>query len=138
VIGCRGQRCPDTRRGGGGLKCRPHHAASAARTSRPSRRRPDSAHRSPRPSRHRPDHHGLKPPSPGPSPCHPTAARPSPSCHAAVPALVSRALFPRPSPVHRWAPPLGCRFGPVALGLDFIFSEYIQFLANSKNLYRIH
>jgi hypothetical protein len=24
-------------------------------------------------------------------------------------------------------------FGPVALGLDFIFSKYIQFLANSKN-----
>jgi hypothetical protein len=23
-------------------------------------------------------------------------------------------------------------FGPVALGVDFLFSEYIQFLANSK------
>jgi hypothetical protein len=29
-------------------------------------------------------------------------------------------------------------FGPVAFGLDYIFFEYIQFLANSKNLCRIH
>jgi hypothetical protein len=50
---------------------------------------------------------------------------------------------PGPRLAWPWAAPALCdwaehSFGRVALGLDFIFSEYIQFLANSKNLCRIH
>jgi hypothetical protein len=46
-------------------------------------------------------------------------------------------------PAWPWAAPALCDwtkhgFGIVALELDFIFSEYIQFLANSKNLCGIH
>jgi hypothetical protein len=141
--GCHAPRRSHTLRQLSGPRAARPHVSRHSPLTRP----PHAAHRSPCPSCRRPNRRGPKPLTPGPSPCH-LAARPSPSCRAAVPAPVSRPV-PRSSPVRRWAPPLGRRaapppratplcdwaergFGLVALGLDFIFSEYIQFLANSK------
>jgi hypothetical protein len=58
---------------------------------------------------------------PGPRPAWPWAVRPT---------------WPRDAPaLCDW---VERGFDPVALGLDFIFSEYIQFLANSKICVEIH
>jgi hypothetical protein len=172
-----------------GLKCRPDHAAPAARTPRPSRRRPDNARLSPRPSRR---YHDSARRSPRPSRSEAAVARtvavpPRRPCRSLI-AIVShrrlragelphflgrlpcvggapplgRRAAPPPCSVAapaeaKWAVHAGCAStvstgraprgrgprprcatgpsavsGPVALRLDFIFSEYIQFLANSK------
>jgi hypothetical protein len=63
---------------------------------------------------------------------------------SAVAVVVGHACYAHgPSQRHQRGPRALCNwaehgFGPVAVELNFLFSEYIQFLANSKKLCRIH
>jgi hypothetical protein len=47
----------------------------------------------------------------------------------------TRAVGVGHAPLCKW---IECSFGPVAVGLNFLFSEYIQIFANLKKLCRIH
>jgi hypothetical protein len=136
----RGCHTPRRRRG-----LKPLSGQRAARPdSRPCSRRPPSDSVAPRPT--------ASPiaPSPGPPPCHPDRRRAAATAsltarraqrrrlHAGEPSFpaVSRAPVPCRRRLaeqrhHRDAPPPRV-FSPVALRLDFIFSEYIQFFVNSK------